>query len=78
MEIQANLIRQEFDGFAAAVIPETAGENQKKATETAFFAGALSLFKLLVADDKTEDEMFIIMDGLQTELEVYATSHGTK
>jgi hypothetical protein len=66
-------IQAEWYGFEKAVLPATAGENQRIETRKAFFAGASAIFALLVkgvspgTGEPTDGDM-ALMDDLAAEI----------
>ena len=67
------ILKQHFEGFAAAVIPDDAPEGQIRDMESAFMGGAMVLFHTLTADME-EEQTIHIMTSIDIELKAFAES----
>ena len=62
-------LKESFKSYDRNVIPKDAKEVQRNETEKAFYAGAISVFSLMISDKDEND-----IDAINNELEAYFES----
>lgn len=75
--IDSTSINDKWEHFKKCTMPSNAGEKQREVMKSSFFAGAISVYQLILDIEKIKDQekRLKVYAELHAELTSFATSH---